>query len=144
MNANIRNMLSAISADEGLVHVGFVYTKPADVYAACPHDVEVRARIHGYIGDSYVKRRKGGDPKFELSPRVWGEKIAPCIIEHKGSEYLEVFDSERVSRPVYMVDGEPILKAEIKKYLKPKRSSESIVHTYRMDRISEIEIWSDE
>lgn len=53
------------------------------------------SRVNVTLGFQYAnavnrqRTREGSEADFEASPRQWGKKISPMMVEHKGKLYLE-------------------------------------------------------
>lgn len=85
--------------------------------------------------DLYERRMKEIDPSFNVSDRKWGKRIENgCMIEHKGSKYIECFIKELTTGVTYLLDGNVINKEDIVGYKDTPRNEVGVV-TYKVDNI---------
>lgn len=102
----------------------------------------------GFQYDNAVNRqlgREGQEGDFVASPRQWGVKITPMIVEHKERFYLETKVEKSLDTQYIDEDGKEIPFALVKPFLPAKRKSsrqgtekEILVRDYALDSIKTI------
>jgi hypothetical protein len=106
------------------------------------------SNTNGSAYDAMVRRRleqEGKDPaSFELGPRAWGERVPnTSFVEHKSAHYLEAIFL-RAGRVEYLLDGQPISKADIEGLDEPVMNPEGqgglsnkvIIRTFSLESIT--------
>lgn len=94
---------------------------------------------------------EGKGATFELSPRVWGERVEGTpFVTHKGTDYLEVIFNKAISTE-YFHNGQPIAKDEIEGLPASKPEGKQggldekvIIRTYKLDSIKELRAYGEE
>jgi len=83
----------------------------------------------------YESRMKEIDPSFNISERKWGKRIeSGCMIEHKGSKYIECFIKELTTGVTYLLDGNTINKEDIIGFKETPRNDVGLV-CYKVNNI---------
>lgn len=99
-----------------------------------------------------VQRRlnkEGKEVEFELSPRVWGERVPTTpFVMHKGAVYVEAIFLKAPTKIVYLLDGETeIDKKDIEGLPEKKEEGEQggledkvIIRTYHLENITALKM----
>lgn len=88
------------------------------------------SEVNGMIGYNYEnsvnnqKEREGQERDFDAAPRQWGNRIHPCVVEHKGEFYITVKVERTLAAPRYIDDlGTELDAVEVKPFLPSKGAS---------------------
>lgn len=116
------------------------------------------SKVNGMTGTDYEngvnnqQMREGNAPTFVVSPRKWGVRISPALVEHKGRKYLS-FRPLNTTRPTFFARQSSgvllqVSKETVAKFLPAQKSSapaqgvqkEIFYRDYALDSITSLSI----
>lgn len=126
-------------------------TKAPNPYA----EIFKLSKINAFVGIDYEnsvnlqREREGNESNFVAKPRVWGVKVAPSLVEHKGKYFISC-KVEKTRKPIYLIKDEnnsfKVIRKELVAPFLPLESHSStqdlerevIIRTYSIDNLHQV------
>ena len=99
-------------------------------------------KLSGIAGPDYQQaRRDAGEPDFVAGKPPWGEVISPCVLRHKGNDYLRV--QVLKSESVWFLDGEEVDREMFAPFLSESKEEAVVYRTIAEKSISTLRVRDD-